>query len=148
MEDIAMGELLGAAKILGLDKPSSRFSSDIQYLEWVEGGLPVKCLDVISDVIAPGDSSFKYRIVSKATVARRKLSRKLSPAQSVLVTRLASVWDLALRVWKTPDDAREFLFRSHQLLDDRPPIVLVLENEIGAELVRNILGRLENGSAV
>jgi putative toxin-antitoxin system antitoxin component (TIGR02293 family) len=143
-----MGEFLGAARILGLDKPSFRISSDVQYFTLVAKGLPVKSLDLISQIIAPHDSRFKYRIVSKATAARLKMSQRLSPAQSVLVTRLASIWDLALRVWKSPDEARDFLFRPHSVLEGKPPIVLVLENEIGADLVRNVLGRLEHGSAV
>jgi uncharacterized protein (DUF2384 family) len=34
------------------------------------------------------------------------------------------------------------------LLKGRRPLDVVLENEIGAELVRGVLGRLEHGSAV
>ena len=137
-----------AAKILGVDKPNHRFVSDVQYLTLIDKGLPVRCLDIISNTICPADRSFKYRIVSKATVARRKIRQRLSPAQSVVVTRLASIWDIALRIWKSPEQTRDFLYRSHPLLEGRRPIDVVLENEIGAELVKDVLGRLENGSAV
>ncbi len=54
----------------------------------------------------------------------------------------------ALRIWKTPDETWGFLGRPHQLLEDRKPIDLILENELGADLVHSVLGRLDNGSAV
>ena len=74
--------------------------------------------------------------------------QRLSGAQSAIVARLASVWAQAERVWKSPDAARDFLYRKHPLLNERRPLDVVLENEIGAELVRGVLGRLEHGSAV
>ena len=112
------------------------------------GVSPVRSLERIVAVVAPTDTSFKYRIVPKASLARRKPSKRLSPGQSVIVARLASVWAQALRIWKSEDAARDFLYRKHPLLGERRPVDLVLENEIGAELVRCVLGRLEHGSAV
>jgi len=69
-------------------------------------------------------------------------------AQSVIKARLASVWTQTIWVWKSEDAARDFLYRKHALLGGRRPVDLVWESEIGAELVRNVLGRLEYGSAV
>jgi putative toxin-antitoxin system antitoxin component (TIGR02293 family) len=60
---------------------------------------------------------------------------------------VARVWGLAVDVWRTEDDAREFLFRSHPMLEDKRPIDVVIQNEIGAELVLDILGSLKYGSA-
>ena len=68
--------------------------------------------------------------------------------QSVINARLASVWTQAVRIWKAEEAARDFLYRKHALLGGRRPIDLVWEDEIGAELVRDVLGRLEYGSAV
>jgi putative toxin-antitoxin system antitoxin component (TIGR02293 family) len=142
-----MSELLEAAKVLGVAGPARKFTA-IRYLSLVDRGLPIKSLDLIANAISPSDASFKYRIVPKATLARLKFRRKLNAAQGIVVTRLADIWSSALRVWKSDDEARDFLYRRHPLLDDQRPIDLVLENEIGAELVRSILGRLEYGSAV
>lgn len=141
-----MTELLEAAKVLGVAGPARKFTA-IRYLSLVDRGLPIKSLDLIANAIAPSDASFKYRIVPKATLARLKFRRKLNAAQGIVVTRLADIWSCALRIWKSDDEARDFLYRRHPLLDDRRPIDLVLENEIGAELVKSILGRLEYGSA-
>lgn len=142
-----MTNLLEAAKVLGVGGTARRISSSAQYLSLLHQGLPVKSLERVANAIAPADAHFKYRIVSKATVARLKLRRKLSSNQSVLVARLAGIWARALKVWGSPEEAREFLSRPHPLLDHRPPIDLVFENEVGAQLVDEILGRLEHGSA-
>ena len=141
-------ELLEAAKVLGVAGPGQRLSSDIDYLILLDKGLPLKSLDIICDALAPADASFKYRIVPKATLARTKARRKLNTEQSVLITRLANVWSTAMRVWKSPGEARAFLYRPHMLLDNRRPIDLVLKNEIGSALVEDVLGRLEHGTAV
>jgi putative toxin-antitoxin system antitoxin component (TIGR02293 family) len=143
-----MTELPEAATLLGVPLPGGSQVTHVDYLDWVARGLPLKALDRIAEVLAPGDVTFRYRVVSKASLARFKARRRLGPAQSVVVTRLASVWADALRVWKEPDAARGFLMRPHPLLSDRRPLDLALENELGADLVRGVLGRLENGSAV
>jgi putative toxin-antitoxin system antitoxin component (TIGR02293 family) len=143
-----MTELSAAARVLGVDSPAHPLESDVEYLSLVARGFPVKALDRIANEVAPGDVKFKYRIVPKASYARSKVTRRLSASQSVLVTRIASVWAQALRIWKSEEAARSFLGRSHPVLGSRKPIDLVLENEIGADLVRGVLGRLENGSAV
>ncbi|MGB8107123.1 MAG: antitoxin Xre/MbcA/ParS toxin-binding domain-containing protein [Pseudolabrys sp.] len=139
-----MMELLALARLLG----SRPITSELDYLDMVEHGLSIRSLDRIVAVVAPTDTSFKYRIVPKASLARRKSGKRLSAVESVVVARLASVWAQAARIWKSEGAARDFLYRKHPLLGERRPIDLVLENEIGAELVRGVLGRLEHGSAV
>jgi putative toxin-antitoxin system antitoxin component (TIGR02293 family) len=142
-----MTELSEAARVLGVGNPAHPVGSDVDYLGMVARGFPVKVLDRLADEIAPGDVKFKYRIVPKASYARRKMSRRLSAPQSVVVTRIASVWAQAVRIWRSEAAARSFLDRPHPVLGNRKPIDLVLENELGADLVRGVLGRLENGSA-
>jgi len=101
----------------------------------------------MAGLVASSDAKFKFRIVPKASLARVSKHR-LNANQSVLLARVATVWAQALRVWKSDDAVREFLFRPHPVLEGRAPMDLVLENEIGANLVREVLGRLEAGSAV
>ncbi len=139
-------EILGAARFLGLGTPAHPLVSELDYLDLLDRGLPIRSLERIAAAVAPSDASCKYRIVPKATLAQRA-GRRLSAAQSVVVARLASVWAQAVRLWNSEEAARDFLYRKHLLLGQRRPIDLVLENEIGAELVRGVLGRLEHGSA-
>lgn len=141
-------EIRKAVEVLGLETPAKPVGSDIAYFEMIERGLPVRSLDRVCYVFAPDDKSFKYRIVPKASLARSQRSKRLTRQQSVTVSRLASVWTETVRIWKSEDAARDFLHRPHALLGDRRPIDLILENEVGAELVKGALGKLENGSAV
>lgn len=142
-----MIELREAAGLLGVNVAAIAHASDVGYLRLIEKGLPVSALERLAGLVAPSDAKFKFRIVPKASLARVSKHR-LNANQSVLLARIATVWAQALRVWKSDDAVREFLFRPHPVLEGRPPMELILENEIGANLVRGVLGRLEAGTAV
>lgn len=141
-------ELAAAAKVLGEEKPGDAQLSDVDYLKRVSRGLGLAALTRLTEEIAPADPEFRYRIVPKASLARFKAARRLGAKQSVLILRIADIWAQSLRIWKTPEEARGFLYRPHPLLGDREPMDLALENELGANLVRSVLGRLDSGSAV
>jgi putative toxin-antitoxin system antitoxin component (TIGR02293 family) len=104
----------------------------------------------VSRSIAPTDANFKYRVVSRATLDRRRKSegKRLSPEESERLARIAKLWAFAREVWRSDEEARAFLFRPHMLLEGRQPIEVAVKTEIGARLVEDILGRLEYGSAV
>ena len=141
-------DLAAAARVLGEESSGHPEVSDVDYMARVSRGFGLKALTRLAEQIAPADPKFKYRIVPKASLARFKAARRLSPRQSVVLMRIAEIWVQALRLWQTPEETREFLSRPHPLLGGRKPIDLVLENELGATLVRSVLGRLESGSAV
>jgi putative toxin-antitoxin system antitoxin component (TIGR02293 family) len=61
--------------------------------------------------------------------------------------RVAAITAQAVRIFGTELDAREFLNRSHPVLNGRTPLDLASEGNIGAEQVRTLLGRLEAGTA-
>lgn len=116
----------------------------LQIVDAVSRGLPVASLEKVAGFVTP-DAAFKYRIVPKASLGRRK--HLLSPQESERVARVARIWVFAREVWGSDDEARSFLARSHPLLEDRRPIDLVVDSEMGAELVRDVLGRLQVGAA-
>jgi putative toxin-antitoxin system antitoxin component (TIGR02293 family) len=122
----------------------------------VERGLPLTALDRLAKMVAPDDAAFPFRMVSRATLARRRkalatsrnaVAARLSADESARVARLAEVWALAREVWGGEAAARAFLFRPHPMLEARRPIDVVLANEFGRPLVEGILGRLQYGSA-
>ena len=89
-----MNATLEVRDILGLTNvgPKKATPSLLQLVDLVERGFPISTLDQISKRIAPGDVSFKYKIVPKATLARAKAnSTRLSSAQSTLIARLAKI---------------------------------------------------------
>jgi putative toxin-antitoxin system antitoxin component (TIGR02293 family) len=141
-------DFAAAARLLGEEASAHAAVSDVDYLARVSRGFGLKALERLAEKISPADAQFKYRIVPKASLARFKAARRLSSQQSVVLMRIADIWVEALRIWQTPEETRGFLNRPHPLLGERTPIDLVLENELGANLVRSVLGRLDNGAAV
>jgi len=132
----------------------------IGLVEQVNNGLPLSAADDVSTVVAPGDRNFKYRLVPKATYARRlalgrsseKVKRARTPSlskeESERVVRLARIWAFAREVMKDDTLTRRFLTTPHMLLNARAPLDVTLEGELGGKLVEDILGRLAHGSAV
>jgi putative toxin-antitoxin system antitoxin component (TIGR02293 family) len=145
--EIIMPAFADVAAVLGLPAREMAARSPFGLIERIESGLPIGTLERVSELLAPGDARFKYRLVPKATFERRKTAHRLSSDEGTRLARLARVWALALDVWGQEAEARDFLFRAHPMLEDRTPIDLVIQSEIGAELVLDILGRLKYGSA-
>lgn len=135
------------ADVLGLPAKEAAARSPFGLIARIEDGLPIGALERVSQLLAPGDVHFKYRLVPKATYERRKAAHRLSSDEGTRLARLARVWSLALDVWQSEVEARDFLFRSHPMLEDKRPIDVVIQSEIGAELVLDILGGLKYGSA-
>lgn len=136
------------AEVLGLRSRADRPTSPLEIIERIERGLPIGALDRLSHLVAPGDANFKYLMVSRATLARRKKQReKLSADEGDRLVRLAKVWTFARDVWGSEDEARDFFFRPHMMLEGRRPVDVVLATDMGARLVEDILGRLKYGSA-
>jgi putative toxin-antitoxin system antitoxin component (TIGR02293 family) len=148
---MAIHETARFLQIPAKDKP---LDSSLQFLIHLDKGFPVSSVDKVAVAFAPKDFDFRYRIVPKATLARLKAkqrkhkAQRLSKPQSELVARLAAVWTDAIRAWKTEEGARNFLYRKHPLLEDKRPVDLALQSELGAQIVRDILGRLEHATAV
>jgi putative toxin-antitoxin system antitoxin component (TIGR02293 family) len=130
------------ATLLGLQP-----ASDLALVDHIAEGLPVAALRKLAAGFAPHDSSFVFRLVPRATLARRERTRRLTPEESDRLARFARIWRAALDVWQGDEAARAFLERPHPLLDGRKPLDLVLASELGAKLTEDILGRLKYGTA-
>ncbi|RDJ22180.1 DUF2384 domain-containing protein [Bosea caraganae] len=135
------------ADVLGLPVKGPAAATPFGLISRIEDGLPTGALDRLARLLAPDDAQFKYRFVPKATYERRKTAHRLSADEGIRLARVARAWSLARDVWQTDEDARDFLFRPHAMLEDKRPIDIVIQNEIGAELVLDILGRLKYGTA-
>ncbi|HET7882192.1 MAG TPA: antitoxin Xre/MbcA/ParS toxin-binding domain-containing protein [Acetobacteraceae bacterium] len=141
---------LSVSDLLGLRKTAARSGSALGLMSDLEKGLPLAALDRIAHAVAPEDSSFSYRLVPRATLARRRAqpAPRLTPEESARVARLASVWALATDVLGDEDGARRWLFHPHMMLEGRRPVDVVLASEFGRPLVEGILGGLKYGTAV
>lgn len=137
------------AGILGIKGRENFPASPFDVIARIEHGLPIAALERVSKFVAPSDANFKYLIVARPTLDRRRKSqgRRLSSDESEKLARIAKVWTFAREVWGNDDEARAFLFRAHTMLEGRTPIVVALKTDMGARLVEDILGRLKYGSA-
>ena len=139
------------AQVLGL-----KVGGALPLMDAVRDGLPLSSLDRVARTVAPTDRAFVFRIVPRATLARRRKvlagggtsGARLSPVEGAQVARLAGVWAMALDVWGGEAAARRFMFEPHGVLHGRRPVDVVLENELGRPIVEGVLGRLQAGSAV
>lgn len=142
-----MTALRDVASVLGLSKTEAAARSPIGLINRIEDGLPIVALERVSRLLSPADARFKYRFIPKATYERRKATGRLSTDEGTRLARLARVWSLALDVWRDEEEAREFLFRPHPMIEDNRPIDLAIRSEFGAQMVSDILGGLKYGSA-
>ena len=116
----------------------------------IANGLPVRAIDTLAGFVAPEDTGFKYRLVPKATLDRRRrsASKRLTSEEGDRLARLAKVFSLALEIYKDPALARAFMTRPHAMLDGEPPIEVALATGAGADVVAGLLGRMAYGGGV
>lgn len=100
---LAFGDV---ADVLGLPIEEVASLSPFGLISRIENGLPIGALERVAHLLAPGDSQFKYRLISKATYERRKAAHRLSSDESTRLARVARVWSLAVDVWQNEEEAR------------------------------------------
>lgn len=115
----------------------------------IESGLPVAVLDRLAERMAPGDTGFRYRIVPKATLERRRRKQQpLSSEEGNRLARVSKVYEAAWALFQDDDKVRAFLTGPHQMLEGDTPLDVALATSPGADVVVNIIGRAAHGSAV
>lgn len=115
----------------------------------IEDGLPVTALDHLAEAVAPQDARFKFRLIPKATLdRRRKSTRRLTTAEGDRLARLAKVFSFGLDIYREPEKVRAFLNRPHMMLDGKTPLDVALATGPGADAVINLLGRAAYGGGV
>jgi len=108
----------------------------------IEDGLPVSALDRFAEMIAPEDPRFKFRLVPKATLERRRnTTKRLTREEGDRLARLAKVFSMALGIYHDHAKVRDFLRRPHMMLDNKAPLDVALATGPGADAVVNLLGR-------
>lgn len=125
-----------------LGVPPGELESPLDLAHSIEEGLEVASVGRIAKAIAPDDPNFKFRIVSKATLERRRKSKsRLKNDEGDRVARLARVYSMGLSIFHDENKVRQFLSRPHMMLENKRPVDVALSTGPGAEAVINILGR-------
>lgn len=114
-------------------------------IQAVQSGLPFAEVEALrAGLDLPLDQLAPKLGLSKATLHRRKLEGRLTPAESDHVMRYARLLGRAVEVMQGADAAREWLTTPAFGLGGAVPLDYA-ETEAGAREVENLLGRIDYG---
>ena len=140
MTAAAVERLLGGAGVL---KSSPRSSLD--WVVLIRRGLPSAALESLTGNLGLAQAELAAVLgIPERTLARRKKEETLSPEESAKLVRLARAVGRATEVFEDRDAALGWLRRPNRALAGEAPLRL-LDTEIGAESVMDLLGRIEHG---
>lgn len=111
----------------------------------IKRGLPYRSLESVRDRLGLSVlETCSVLHMPPRTLARRRQTRKLDPDESDRLYRIARVAAQAFAVLGTEDKAATWLRRPNRALNGEVPIRL-LDTDVGARQVEDILGRIEHG---
>ncbi len=111
----------------------------------VKQGLPYRSFESLRERLRLSipESASLLRMPAR-TLARRRQARRLDPDQSDRLYRVARVAGQAVSVFGNEAKAAEWLRRPNRSLEGEAPIAL-LDTDVGARQVEDILGRIAYG---
>jgi putative toxin-antitoxin system antitoxin component (TIGR02293 family) len=111
----------------------------------IKRGLPFRSLDSVRERLqlsVPEAASVLH--MPPRTLARRRLARRLAADESDRLYRVARVAAQAVAALGSEDRAATWLRRPNRALNGELPIRL-LDTDVGARQVEDVLGRIEHG---
>ena len=135
-------DVLGGAKVFrGRELPSSS-----QMRDRIKAGLPFSALESVRERLGLSVPEAANVLQMPArTLARRRQSRKLAADESDRLYRLARIAAHAVAVFGSEDKAGAWLRRPNRALGGDVPIQ-VLDTDLGARQIEDLLGRIEHGA--
>lgn len=121
------------------------FPTSDQLREAIKGGLPYRAFESVRErlgLTVPETADVLQ--MPPRTLARRRQARRLAADESDRLYRLARVAAQAVAVLGTEEKAATWLRRPNRALNGEPPIRL-LDTDVGARQVEDVLGRIEHG---
>lgn len=113
--------------------------------ETVRLGLPYSALESVREKLGLRVMEAAAAIhLPQRTVARRRREQRLQADESDRLVRLARVGVLAAAVLGSDEKAAAWLRRPNRALEGRAPLEL-LDSDLGAGQVEDLLGRIEHG---
>jgi putative toxin-antitoxin system antitoxin component (TIGR02293 family) len=140
MSAMTVESLLGGKGVL-----KARPRSSFDWIAIVREGLPARVLDALAGnlKLTRGELAAALGIADR-TLARRRKEGVFTAEESAKLLRLARVAQRAAQVFEGSDAALDWLKRPNRALGGETPLAL-LDTEIGAEGVLDVLGRIEHG---
>lgn len=133
-------EMLGGEKILG-----RKVSSPMGMVDALRRGLPYSSLAAVMQALdLSRQEASRVLSLPLRTLDRRKKERRLQADESDRLYRLANIAARAVEVLGSPHHAALWLRHPNRALGGAVPLEL-LDTELGAEQVDEILGRIQYG---
>ncbi len=134
-----IAEVLGGTAVLGhLNK-----AEDLR--EAVRAGLPLVALHSLQQSLQLSREGLSHMLsMPERTLARRQKQARLTAEESDRLIRAARVMAHAIQVLGSRDKAAHWLRTPNRALDGGAPLSL-LDTDIGAQQVSEVLGRIEYG---
>ncbi len=119
--------------------------SRLELIPMVREGLPYAALEAIGAYLELSiESTAKSLGLSSRTLVRRKETGQLDALESERVLRLAEVAARTVEVFGNEENARHWLAEGNRALGGAKPLDM-LDTDVGADAVRDVLGRIEHG---
>ncbi len=138
--------LVRVSGILGLASSLHRRKATPLWLRGaVRAGLPANTFDAVATETGVPVARLTLLLgIPPRTLARRKAAGLLAPEESDRLYRLARSYAQMVEVLGTAEKARHWLITPNRALGGEPPLDL-LDTEIGARQVEEVLLRMEHG---
>jgi len=136
----------GIVDVLGGRETGGRAVRTSEELKaWIREGLPFASLEAVMERFALNRDEVSSTLdLPPRTLARRKQERRLRPAESDRLFRLARVAAQAVEVLGNEGKASRWLHTPNRALGGESPLAL-LDTDLGARQVEDVLGRIEHG---
>lgn len=120
--------------------------TSVQLRDRIKEGLPFSSLESVRErlQLSVPEAASVLQMPAR-TLARRRSARKLAADESDRLYRLARIAAHAVDVFGSEAKASEWLRRDNRALNQEPPIRL-LDTDVGARQVEDLLGRIEHGA--
>ncbi len=139
MSTTAIAALLGGPRIVG------ELRSPIEMAQAVRRGLPWAAFEALVSALAMSKADLATMLhIRSRTLSRRKAAGRLEAMESDRIFRLARVLAHAVEVFESVERARDWLESENRSLGGERPLRL-LDTDVGAREVDDVLGRIEHG---
>lgn len=137
---LSVESLLGGKRVL-----QTRPRTPLDWVSVIRQGISSMAVDALAKTLHVTHSELAVALgIPERTLARRKKEGMLNSEESAKLVRLARVIERAEEVFEDLDAALDWLKSPNAALAGATPLSL-LDTEIGAESVRDTLGRIEHG---
>ncbi|MCI0435936.1 MAG: DUF2384 domain-containing protein [Gemmatimonadetes bacterium] len=136
----AVAEQLGGKRIL-----KREVRSDLDLIAAIEAGLPVAAVEAVIRAGMLSASEVHALVIPRRTLAHRKeRAGRLTAEQSDRLARVVRVAARASEAIGDAEKAARWLRKPGRALQGKRPLDL-LETDVGARMVEQVLGRIEHG---